>query len=148
MAGNLYYSGSTAFSQNPKSPWYKLRIESSGAFPATSMGNAPPVKDYTFNNRADINTLTKLKYLASKRDRFNLTLGINHSFLQVYQLAEGKSLPECLGISALALLACQPRPESGQKFLAWGRLFFRLQSSRTLIHTGAGDKLRAQRAML
>lgn len=83
MAGNLYYSGSTAFSQNPKSPWYKLRIESSGAFPATSMGNAPPVKAYTFNNRADINTLTKLEYLASERDRFNLTLGINHSFLQV-----------------------------------------------------------------
>lgn len=83
MAGNLYYSGSTAFSQNPKSPWYKLRIESSGAFPATSMGNAPPVKAYTFNNRADINTLTKLEYIASERDRFNLTLGINHSFLQV-----------------------------------------------------------------
>jgi hypothetical protein len=83
IAGNLYYSGSSAFSQNPDSPWYKLRIESSGAFPATSMGNAPPVKDYTFNNRADINSLTKLEYLASERDRFNLTLGINETFLQV-----------------------------------------------------------------
>lgn len=83
IAGNLYYSGSTAFSQDPKNPWYKLRIESSGAFPATSMGNAPPVKDYTFNNRADINSLTKLEYLATERDTFNLTLGINHSFLDV-----------------------------------------------------------------
>jgi hypothetical protein len=83
LAGNIYYSGSTAFSQDPNSPWYKLRIESSGAFPATTMGNAPPVKDYTRNNRVDINSLTKLEYLATERDRFNVTLGINETFLQV-----------------------------------------------------------------
>jgi hypothetical protein len=83
LAGNLYYSGSSAFSQDPSSPWYKLRIESSGAFIGTSMGNAPPVKDYTQNNRAMINSLTKLEYLISERDKVNLTLGINESFLQV-----------------------------------------------------------------
>jgi len=83
MAGNFYYNGSTAFSQDPNSPWYKLRLESSGSIRGTSMGNAPPVKDYTNNNRADINTLTKLEYLISERDRVNLTLGINETFLRV-----------------------------------------------------------------
>jgi hypothetical protein len=83
LAGDLYYSGSTAFSQDPNSPWYKLRIASSGTFVGTSMGNAPPVKDYTHNNRADINSLTKLEYLISERDKVNLTLGINETFLQV-----------------------------------------------------------------
>jgi hypothetical protein len=83
MAGNLWYSGSTAFSQDPNNPLYKLRIESSGAFNGTSMGEAPPVKDYTHNNRWNINSLTKLEYLLTERDTVNLTLGINHSFLQV-----------------------------------------------------------------
>lgn len=83
MAGNYYYSGSTAFSQDPNSPWYKLRIESSGSVLGTSMGNAPPVKDYTSNNRADINCLTKLEYLITERDTINAVLGINETFLRV-----------------------------------------------------------------
>lgn len=83
IAGNLWYSGSTAFSQDPNSPLYRLRIESSGALVGTSMGAAPPVKDYTHNNRWNINSLTKLEYLITERDRVNLTLGINESFLQV-----------------------------------------------------------------
>jgi hypothetical protein len=83
MAGNFYYSGSTAFSQNPDSPLYRLRVESSGAINGTSMGNAPPVKDYTHNARSSINSLTKLTYLLGERDTLNMTLGINHSFLEV-----------------------------------------------------------------
>jgi hypothetical protein len=83
LAGNLWYSGSTAFSQNPDSALYKLRIESSGSFRGTSMGNAPPVKDYTHNTRFDINSLTKLEYLLSKRDTISATLGINHTFMEV-----------------------------------------------------------------
>ena len=38
MAGNFWYSGSTAFSQDPSNPLYRLRLESSGAFGGTSMG--------------------------------------------------------------------------------------------------------------
>jgi hypothetical protein len=83
MAGNFYYNGSTAFSQDPSSPWYKLRIASSGAVQGTSMGNAPPVKDYTHNNRAVLNSLTKLEYLLGERDTLGLTLGLNESFMQV-----------------------------------------------------------------
>ncbi len=83
IAGNLWYSGSTAFSQDPNNPLYRLRLESSGAFMGTSMGEAPPVKDYTHNNRWNINSLTKLEYLISERDRVNVTVGINESFLQV-----------------------------------------------------------------
>lgn len=83
MAGNLWYSGSTAFSQNPDSALYKLRIESSGSFRGSSMGNAPPVKDYTHNNRWDLNSLTKLEYLLGQRDTISATLGINHTFMEV-----------------------------------------------------------------
>jgi len=83
IAGNLWYSSSTAFSQDPNNPLYRLRIESSGSFRGTSMGEAPPAKDYAHNNRADINCLTKLEYLITERDKVNLTLGINHTMLQV-----------------------------------------------------------------
>lgn len=83
MAGNFWYSGSTAFSQNPDSKLYKLRLESSGSVVGTSMGNAPPVKDYVNNNRCQINLLTKLEYLLTQRDTINLTLGINESFMRV-----------------------------------------------------------------
>ena len=83
IAGNFWYSGSTAFSQNPDSPLYKLRVESSGAVNGTSYGNAPPVKNYVNNNRCQINLLSKLEYLISDRDRVNITLGINHSFMRV-----------------------------------------------------------------
>ncbi len=83
IAGSFWYSGSTAFSQNPDSKLYKLRLESSGAVNGTSWGNSPPVKAYVNNNRAQINLLTKLEYLISERDKVNLTLGINESFLRV-----------------------------------------------------------------
>jgi len=83
IAGNFWYSGSTAFSQNPDSPFYKLRIESSGSVIGTSLGNSPPAKDFVNNNRAVINLLTKLEYLISERDTVNLTLGINESFLRI-----------------------------------------------------------------
>ncbi len=83
IAGGAYFNGTTAFSQDPNSPWYKLRIESSGSFRGTSMGIAPPVKDYTHNNRADINWLTKLEYLLTSQDTLSATLGINHTFMQV-----------------------------------------------------------------
>ncbi len=83
IAGSFWYSGSTAFNQDPNNPLYKLRIESSGSITGTSLGNSPPVKSFVNNNRAQINLLTKLEYLISERDRVNLTLGINESFLRV-----------------------------------------------------------------
>jgi Carboxypeptidase regulatory-like domain len=83
LAGNLWYSGSTAFSQDPNSALYRLRIESSGAFRGSSIGQSPPVKDYTHNNRWDINSLTKLQYTISEQDVIGVTIGINHTFFQV-----------------------------------------------------------------
>jgi hypothetical protein len=83
LAGGYYYSGSTAFSQNPDSKLYRLRVESSGSIRGTSMGNAPPAKDYAHNNRADLNILTKLEYLLTERDTVSATLGINHTFMEV-----------------------------------------------------------------
>ncbi len=83
IAGSFWYSGSTAFSQNPDSPLYKLRVESSGSVVGTSMGNAPPIKNYVDNNRCQLNLLSKLEYLITERDRVNVTLGINESFMRV-----------------------------------------------------------------
>lgn len=83
LAGNLYYYASGAFSQNVHSKWNKLRIESSGQFMGTRLGLSPPVKNYIRNNRANINTLTKLEYHATDKDLFRLTAGINESWMQV-----------------------------------------------------------------
>lgn len=83
LAGNLYYYTSGAFSQNVHSKWNKLRIESSGQFMGTRLGLSPPVKNYIRNNRANINTLTKLEYHATDKDLFRLTAGINESWMQI-----------------------------------------------------------------
>ncbi|MGH9551413.1 MAG: hypothetical protein ACRD3W_18655, partial [Terriglobales bacterium] len=83
MAGNLYYNGNTAFSQNPDSKLFNVRIESSGAFTGTRLGLSPPAASFVHDNRANINSLTKLEWLATERDTLRMMIGINHSFLEV-----------------------------------------------------------------
>lgn len=83
LAGSIYYNGSTAVSQDPNSRLNRLRIESSGSFLGTVLGNAPPLKRFRNNYRSDINTLTKLEYAISPRDTINLTCGINETVFQI-----------------------------------------------------------------
>lgn len=83
MQGNIYYNASGAFSQNETSKLHHLRYESSGSFRGAALGLAPPVRNFVRDSRADINVLSKLEYQATERDRFKLTLGLNHSWLAV-----------------------------------------------------------------
>ena len=83
LAGSIFYNSSGAFSQRPDSIWNRLRFESSGSFRGSSYGIAPPVKDYVQNGRADINSFTKLEFLATPRDTFRLTTSINETSFQV-----------------------------------------------------------------
>src|ERR1700723_68070 len=71
LAGSIFYNSSGAFSQN-NDFWNKFRFESSGSFRGTTYGIAPPVKDYVNNNRIDINSFTKLEFLATPRDTFRI----------------------------------------------------------------------------
>jgi Carboxypeptidase regulatory-like domain len=82
LAGSIFYNASGAFSQN-NDFWNKFRFESSGSFRGTTYGIAPPVKDYVNNNRIDINSFTKLEFLATPRDTFRLTTSINQTSFQI-----------------------------------------------------------------
>jgi hypothetical protein len=90
--GNLNYYASGAFSQNPKSPWNKLRIESIGAVTPTSLGLAPPSRQFSGDNRVDMNFLTRLEYTPTERDTLKATLGINEALMQVPQLTASYNL--------------------------------------------------------
>ncbi len=83
MSGNIYYNASGAFSQKEKSKLNRLRYESSGSFRGSLLGLAPPTKTFKHDSRADLNVLGKVEYQITERDRLRLTLGLNHSFLQV-----------------------------------------------------------------
>ncbi len=83
MQGNIYYNASGAFSQDETSKLNKLRFETSGSFRGAALGLPPPTRNFKHDARADINVLSKLEYQLSERDRFRLTLGLNHSWLQV-----------------------------------------------------------------
>jgi hypothetical protein len=82
LAGSIFYNTSGAFSQKNNS-WNKLRFESSGIFRSTSYGIAPPVKDYVLNDRVDLQSFTKLEYLATPRDTLRLTTAINETTFQI-----------------------------------------------------------------
>jgi hypothetical protein len=83
MQGNIYYNASGAFSQDERSNLNKLRYETSGSFRGALLGLSPPVKSFKHDSRADINVLGKIEYQLTERDRFRLTLGLNHAWLQV-----------------------------------------------------------------
>lgn len=83
IAGNVYYNASGAVSLDKKSIWNKFRFESSGNFLGTSLGLAPPVPRFLHNSRCDINSLSKLEFRPTEKDRIKLTVGLNNSFLQI-----------------------------------------------------------------
>lgn len=83
MAGSIYYNGSAAFSQDPKSVLHRLRIESSGSFRGTSYKLAPPVKNYVNNNAFDLNSFSKLEFQATEKDLLRITAAINDTFTQI-----------------------------------------------------------------
>ncbi len=77
LAGTIFYNGSTALSQDPSSVWNRVRIESSGAFRGSSYRLTPPSKNYVNNNAFDLNSLSKIEFLASEKDTFRLMAGLN-----------------------------------------------------------------------
>jgi hypothetical protein len=83
LAGNIYFNTSGALSEDSNSILNKIRFEASGAFLGTSLGWVPPTKDFTHNNRADINVLMKVEYLPTEYDTIKLTAGINQTYLEV-----------------------------------------------------------------
>jgi len=83
MAGNIYFNTSGALSQDSNSILNKIRFDASGSSSGTSLGVAPPVASFVHNNRADINVLVKLEYLANELNTFKLTGAINQSYLEV-----------------------------------------------------------------
>ncbi len=83
LAGSLYYNLSGALSQNPASILNRVRIESSGTAVGSSIYLQAGTKHFRRNNGANLNTLTKIEYLASERDKLKLTVGFNEAFLQV-----------------------------------------------------------------
>ncbi len=83
LAGSLYYYLSGALSQDPKSIWNKVRIESSGTAVGSTIYLSPPTKKFRHDSGANLNILNKIEFLASERDKLKLTVGINEAFLQV-----------------------------------------------------------------
>ena len=83
LAGSLHYYASGAASQNKKSIWNKVRMESQGNAVPTSLGIAAPVKKFFRNNRLDLNFLNKVEFVPTEHDKFTFTAGINETFLQI-----------------------------------------------------------------
>lgn len=83
LAGTIYYNGSSAFSQDPNSVWNRVRVESSGAFQGSSYRLAPPVKNYVNNNAFDVNSFSKLEFMASEKSTFRITAAVNATISQV-----------------------------------------------------------------
>jgi len=82
LAGTIFYNTSGAFSQTDDF-WNKFRFESSGLFSESSYGVAPPTKTFVHDGKVDIQSFTKLEFLATPRDTFRLTTSINETSLQV-----------------------------------------------------------------
>lgn len=83
MSGNIYYNASGAFSQDSNSILNRIRYDSSGAFLGSLLGLSPPVQSVVHDARANINSLTKIEFLANERNLFKLTVGLNESFMQI-----------------------------------------------------------------
>lgn len=83
LAGSIYYNGSTALSQDKNSILNRVRIESSGAFLGSSYRLPPPVKNYVNDNSFDLNTFTKVEYMATEKDTFRLTAALNSTITEV-----------------------------------------------------------------
>lgn len=83
IAGNIYYNASGAASLDKNSIWNKVRFDSSGNFLGTSLGLAPPVRSFLHNGRCDINSLSKIEFKPTERDRIRLSVGLNNTWSQI-----------------------------------------------------------------
>jgi hypothetical protein len=80
ISGGMNYYGSTALSQDANSVWNRVRVESSGSIFASKLGLEPGTRQFRRDAKLDINSLTKIEYQATERDRFTLHVGINESY--------------------------------------------------------------------
>lgn len=76
---NYYFAG--AVSQNKNSILNRLRFETSGTYYGTKLGIEAPFRNFARNGRAQINSLSKIEFSPTEKDRFKLTVGLNESFL-------------------------------------------------------------------
>jgi hypothetical protein len=82
IQGGINYAGSTALSQDPASIFNRMRVESSGNFFGSPLGLQAPAYRFRRDGRFDLNSLTKLIFDATTRDRFMLTAAFNETYLQ------------------------------------------------------------------
>lgn len=80
IEGGINYYGSTALSQNENSVWNRVRVESSGSIFASKLGLQPGMKVFRRDAKLDINSLTKIEYNQTDRDRWTLHIAINESY--------------------------------------------------------------------
>lgn len=81
MSGGINFYGSTALSQDEKSVWNRVRIESSGSIFASKLGLQPGTRKFVRDAKLDMNILSKMQFDATERDRITLTAGINESYM-------------------------------------------------------------------
>ncbi len=81
VQGGINYFIGGPLSQKSNSILSKFKFQSSGTTYGTALGIEAPVRRFARNGRANINTLTKIEFTPTEKDRFKLTIGINESFL-------------------------------------------------------------------
>src|SRR5262249_6799979 len=80
LAGAINFYTSGALSENPNTLRHKIRFEASGATLGTVLGLTPPVKHFRRNDRAEINYLGKVEFLATEKDTLKLSALLNESW--------------------------------------------------------------------
>lgn len=81
MSGGTNFYGSTALSQDTKSLWNKLRVESSGSIFATKLGIEPGTKNFRRDAKIQFNIINKVQFQPTVNDRFTLVGSINEAYL-------------------------------------------------------------------
>jgi len=81
VQGGINYFIGGPLSQKSNSILSKIKFQSSGTVYGTALGIEAPVRRFARNGRANINTLTKIDFAPTDKDRLKLTIGINESFL-------------------------------------------------------------------
>ena len=81
MSGGINFYGSSALSQNEKSVWNRVRVESSGSIFASKLGLQPGTRRFVRDAKFDLNILNKVEFNATERDRLTLIAGINESYM-------------------------------------------------------------------
>jgi outer membrane receptor protein involved in Fe transport len=83
IQGGVDYLIGSPLSLDAKSKWNRVRVQSSGQILGTHVGLSPPTRHWTRNGRADINSLSKLEWEATERDKFTITASFNESWMQI-----------------------------------------------------------------